>query len=303
MAKIAGYLEPSDYPIPVAAHDPLEGDLLFGIEDRHDVLREKADYEEAEDDGKYHLKESATKSQLDRLARDIQPKIKKVGPRFGRFIARLQAAMQLGVSKSDMLDMFYQGKDEVDPFRVAAAGYAAEARFLATAEDEARDLSDLEEIKEQIEQDYIPEFLQTVDNISPDGEDDYNSDHWFDDTPDNEREFFDETFPSEVQAEPIPVAASVVVNGRDEDYDWLLPPVTAQEMNQLQANDIVETSEGSEGTVTEVQPDGSFTVDMTSAPGGVQNVTYGQEALDSGEVKRQEQETTVTPTPGGALYS
>ena len=290
MIKMAGYKEPEDFPIPIAATDPLKGDLLFGIEDPPDEMRYKGNYEEPEGDGAYTLeKDAASRGQIDRLARDLQAKVKSPhGPRFTRYIGRIQAAMQLGVSKSEMLDMFYGGRDDIDPFRVAAAGYSAEARWMddGTVDDKYEALSkDPNDVPVEDEPPLTAEPAVPSDPLAFDIEPV---------VPDLDPD------PS---VEPIMETAAqkhVRLYVDDRDLSWM-DQKTAQDA-ELQPNDKVETATGELGHVEAVQPDGTFTVKMD--PGApMQAVTYGREAIDDGTIKRVQEEGVVTPIPGGETYA
>lgn len=307
----ASYMEPEDLPIDVAAIDPLDGDLLFGIEDKPDELRTKFNYEQPVGEGKNISKEArATKTQLDRLSRDIQTQVpENLGPRFSRFIARSQAAMELGVNKQDMLDWFYGGRDDVDPFRMAAAGYTAEARWLA-AENQPRDIT---QEGDQTQEGFVPDFLKdqgtgetdTVEDAAEESvafSDDSAGEGWFNDEPAQPATEAptDSLFSGHQMA-----AKRAVVNGDDRDYDWLLPAKFAEDLNQLQPDDEVETQDGQGGKVTEVGQDGSFTVQMND--GMAQSTTYKPDAMQNGHVKRKENpsnplgDTVVTPQNNASI--
>lgn len=385
-SKKAGYQDPSELPIPFSGHDPTEGDLLFGIEDPCDELREHFNWEQPVEDGEYTLETTAatSKNQLDRLAKELQSKVhSKHGPRFSRFLARSQAAMQLGVGKTEMLDMFYGGKDEVDPFRMAAAGYAAEARWMATEE--------AEEEAEAQEGEFQVDFL----NDTPDENSD--SDLSFDESPDigvdwsdsdagSEGWFDDNSMGDDVGDASLgdmgsePMAVAAMVNGDDRNYDWLMSkkastvnveevidtadqdfisgslkqfvmdniwavepaneeelgnwlgenfgwlppefikslfmayeadvrrgtyamsPKRGQDENSLMAGDTVEAEDGTKGVVSSVGPDGSVEV-STDDSSTANAAIFDQTQVESGQVKRVEDDNVVTTIPGGETYA
>lgn len=307
-----GYMEPTDLPIPVAACDPLEGDLLFGIEDPPDALRVKYNYEEPQGDGAYHLEKdaAATRHQLDRLARDIQTHVPaKFGPRFGRFIARAQAAMQLGINKQQMLDWFYAGRDDVDPFRIAAAGYAAEARWLATDADQPisnneQNTKTTEFLKDRPVQETNEDSVDDLEVAEPMEPDELAFD-MDDSSVANDNDSFEMSDGVGLNAGDMgmPLAASYI-NGDNRDYTWLglveadvvnpLPSSSTPKNNDLKANDEVQTNSGQEGQIVNVQPDGSFTVRLTGGTGNAQQTTYKPDALQSGEVKRKDNGSVST---------
>jgi len=210
-----------------------------------------------------------------------------------------------------MLDWFYGGRDDVDPFRMAGAGYAAEARWMAEDDVTTRDIT------EELVEDFTPDFLQDPSQKTqeqPESDKTEETTDWSTDLDDRDNVFemsdaphgTDDMLPIAEEAEPMAMAASktATVNGDDRDYDWLLPPRMAAEESMLQANDTVEMSDGQQGVVSEVNPDGSFTVDHPSGGDSRQKTTYGGEAIDSGEVKRSNPGgSVVEPVPGGALYS
>jgi hypothetical protein len=120
--------------------DPLSGDALFGI-DKTDELRERFNYiavpnKDLEDLDPHHSKTAASvpRAQLERYAREMQENVNpSLGVRIRRFIARVQAAMKLGVSPQELSEMFYGGAPLPDPLRIAGLGYEAEARYLHAA--------------------------------------------------------------------------------------------------------------------------------------------------------------------------
>lgn len=300
------YYDPEELPIDVAATDPLDGDLIFGLDDKPDELRHKFNYEEPATPGRHRLEKDAatTRSQLDRLARDISPQVNGVGPRFQRFIARTQAAMQLGVNKQQMLDWFYGGKSEVDPFRIAAAGYSAEARWFAT-EDQPRQLDNSNSGR-----DFTPDFLR--DEPTTEVEANEVSEPHIEPAPVDELGFDLDIEPADMNmngdgglhADMLPIVA--MVNGDDRNYDWLVmadvvKPLSSGTPNVLQPEDEVDTNNGQQGKVVDVKPDGTFTVNMTGGTGNSQQVTYKPDALQSGEVKRKDKgsgsTTPALPAP------
>lgn len=297
------YYDPEELPIDVAATDPLDGDLIFGMEDKPDELRNKFNYEEPIAPGRNRINKeaAATKTQLDRLARNIQAHVpQSVGPRFARFIARTQAAMQLGVGKQQLLDWFYGGMSEVDPFRIAAAGYAAEARWFA-AEDQPRDVAD------DTARDFTPDFLQ--DQPQEEVEEALTDSPHIEAEPAGELDLDLDIEPAGesldgdagLHADMLPVAASI--NGDDRDYSWLDPiladvtnplPAVGGSPTELKPDDEVESNTGLQGKVVNVQPDGSFTTRWLGGTGNAQQTTYNQKALETGEVKRKDTGTVST---------
>lgn len=287
------YRNVDELPVPFAAIDPLDSELLFG-DSKPDELRTRRNEAPTKDKKGFEVEASVTRAALDRMAKEVEAELPQHSRNLRRYIARLKAAEALGMSSEELHSMFYGGKKMVDPIRLSALGYEPEARFIdepaASVDQPEVDQSKEEELEGELDAD-VPKEEGGSDELPAQPDDDPAAKE----EPDAEASEDEPEEPAEKEA---------VFQGKDVSrYDWLneltaevIDPSaqpTTDPQTGLKQGDQVNMG-GESGQVTQVDPDGKAKAQFSS--GSLPEVTFDQQAVDNGTIKRSTKTAAVTPT-------